>query len=72
MSQDLRSRLADVSVEGEPCSDNLAIVICTYFERHLERPEDDPESDYGWGEWTLRKTDEALDRIVAAIEDAAR
>jgi hypothetical protein len=68
-----REVLAAVDVEGgafcDP-SDNLSIVLCTYFSQHCDRPEDDEENEdnHYWGDWVCQKCDEALDRISAAVE----
>jgi hypothetical protein len=67
------NRLGGIPVEDCPRSDNLAIVLATYFSEHMDRPENDPENtDLGWGEWVLKKTDEALALIHAAVEKAAK
>lgn len=69
MSNDLKNKIACVPMGDNSMGDNLAIVLCTYFSDHLERPEDDPEYDTGWGEWVIAKSEEALDKIVAAIKE---
>lgn len=49
-------------------SDNLAIVLASYFSRHIDRPgEDVDDTETGWGKWVLQKTDEALDLIAEEI-----
>lgn len=65
----MRNRLGSVLVENDNShgiSDTLAIALCSYFEDHMDRPEDDPTDDeYGWGKWVVKKCDEALDLITA-------
>lgn len=54
--------------EASVMSDNLAIVLCSYFEGHVDRPEyDEIDPDKGWSKWALQKTDEALDIIAAEL-----
>jgi hypothetical protein len=64
----IRSRLSDAEVETTTSpsnpADTLGVVLCTYFSRHLDRPDDDLETDFGWGEWVIRKTEEALDLLA--------
>lgn len=68
----LRDDIAWVDVDvdelyGSGNSDNLATVLVSYFEEHLDKPEDSPVDDDrgGWSKWALDKTDAALDRIAA-------
>lgn len=56
-------------LENSQMADTLAIALCTYFEKHLECPEDDPVDDEkGWGVWVIGKTEEALGLIVVDID----
>lgn len=49
--------------------DNLAIALATYFERHEDRPHDDPPSpqNESWGKWVIEKTEDMLERIAAEV-----
>lgn len=80
MSSKLRRELGGFAVEEYSESshqplDNLAIVLCTYFSEHEERPIDDvdTESDDNsfWGEWVKKKTDEALELLEKQITNFA-
>lgn len=69
----LRNEIANVPMvvtgRSEWFTDNLAIAICTYWNEHMDRPEDDPiDEDYGWGKWVVEQYEATMDRIVAAVE----
>lgn len=67
-----RKRLRDLigSFDMEPevgGSDNLAIALCTYFEKMPDRPKDDPQTEHGWGRWT----EEQVNRVLDGLTDLA-
>ena len=66
---ELKNKLGMIHVEESGSSDNLGIVLISYFESHLDRPEDDEESESGWGVWAVEKADKALDRIIKELEN---
>lgn len=65
----LRNLIAGCHVEKDGMPDNLAIALCSYFEDHLGRPDDDdPASDEtGWGAWVSQKYEEAMDLITDEV-----
>ena len=66
-----RDLIGMIEVEDDPTSDNLAVVLCTYFEQHMARPDDDEvDGDLGWSPWTRDEADEALRRIGKAIYES--
>lgn len=62
--EQLRHVIGGVSVPG---ADNLAIVLCTYFTDHPDQPEDDPETEHGWGEWVEDQVDKTIHAIIEAV-----
>lgn len=64
-----RNVLSGISMEDDSRADCLAIVLCTYFSKHEDRPENDPEHDdnFHWGDWVIEKANKALDLIAAAL-----
>ena len=63
-----RNIVGNVAVEESHDTDNLAIVLASYFSGHINRPSDDPDdAELGWGEWVLEKTNAALDLIADEI-----
>ena len=65
--QNTISKISNFDVEEGVLVDNLAIVLVTYFERHLDRPDNDPETEHGWGEWAEQKANEAVELIADQI-----
>jgi hypothetical protein len=65
----LRNRLGGLLVEDDNSHgipDTLAIALCSYFEDHVDRPDDDPiDDELGWGKWVVAKVEAAIDRLVA-------
>ena len=63
----LKAQIGYLKVEDDPTSENLAVVLCCYFESHIARPIDDEnaeENDCGWTPWVSEQADNALDLIV--------
>ncbi|MGD9882306.1 MAG: hypothetical protein AB7F22_30175 [Reyranella sp.] len=69
MSDDIKQRLRNKigSVDMHECGDNLAIALCTYLSDDPRRPENDAETENGWGTWVEEQCNAALDRAVAAV-----
>lgn len=67
---DIKNSIGGIYVEDKHDSDNLSIVLCSYFSGHVDQPEDDPtdEDNGSWGEWVIQKEEEAIERIALGIE----
>lgn len=72
----IRNILGGVEIEGQrPATfadgcqfDNLAIMLCTYFDRHPDCPEDqENDEEMGWKPWVIDRCNETLDAIAAAV-----
>ena len=63
--------IADVPMgRDDVWADNLAIALCSYFDGHMGRPEDDEDDDEtGWGPWVIERVNEALEDIAAVARD---
>lgn len=69
--QKIRNAIGGFRPDNEPVSDNLAIMLCNHYTDHWERPENDPDTEDGWGEWVIEKTNEALDRLTDEVMSIA-
>jgi len=68
-TKELANKLGSTLLENKGFSDNLAIALCAYFERHMDRPDDDPETENGWGEWVENKCDEFLEILAKEVNE---
>lgn len=67
---ELRNTLAVVPMEPEKIwSDNLSIALASYFDGHVDCPDEPIDEKLGWKPWVMDCTDAALDRIVACLKD---
>ena len=62
-----RNIIGGIYLEGDSCSDNLAVALMCYFEHHIENPFDGQVDDHGNSKWASEKVDEALNRIAETI-----
>ena len=65
----LRSELGWFPMDADGKGDNLGIAIASYFERHEDRPDDDPDDPdcTGWGVWVLDRAREFEMRLAAFV-----
>jgi hypothetical protein len=50
--------------------DNLAIMLCTYFNDHPDCPEDQCiDDEYGWKPWVIEQTNRMLDAICKTVNN---
>jgi len=53
--------------------DNLAVALASYFEDHMDRPEDDEhDEELGWGVWVIEKTNAAIALIAKEVLEEIR
>lgn len=66
----IKRAIESCTVEDDYMADNIAIVLCTYFENHMNRPENDPkDDDKGWSKWVISKYEKAMKLIVKDITE---
>jgi hypothetical protein len=68
--QRVRNAISGTLVEHGPVHavfDNLAIALCTYFDEHPNRPDEETDEELHWTPWVLSKTNAALDAITDAV-----
>ena len=69
--EELKNLLGGLDIEeedGDVSHDNLTITLCSYFDRHLNKPDNNPiDDECGWEEWVVAKSDKALAIIIDAV-----
>ena len=66
LEQKIMDEIARFPVGNSPWADNIAIVLCTYFSDHPDRPENDvdDEDDCLWGEWVQDQYERVLNDLA--------
>jgi hypothetical protein len=66
---ELRNKIGSLPTRpSDEGGDNIAIALALYFDRHVDRPEDDlVDTELGWGTWVMEQTNAALDSIVETL-----
>lgn len=62
--------IGGIDAIADDYNDNLAIVLCSYFEGHLSRPDDDESTERTWGEWTERMCNDLIFRATSFIANS--
>lgn len=61
-----------VQLSDKEGDDNLAIALCTYFQDHSDRPEDDEDDDEGWTVWIRARYKDVERRIKEHLMAAGK
>ncbi len=57
-------------MEDDVSTDCLAVALCSYFDDHMDKPENDPVDDEkGWGEWVCGKYEKAQENILNEVAE---
>lgn len=65
--EDLRSLIANINAGDMMLADCVGVALASYFEDHIDLPNDDEIGEDGWSVWAMRQTNYTLDAIVDAI-----
>ena len=64
---ELRNLIANIDAGDSVLADCVGIALVSYFEGHIDLPDDEEIGDDGWKVWAIRQTNHTLDAIIAAI-----
>jgi len=65
-----RNNLAGIPLEQDWNGDNLICALCSYFEGHMNCPDEEVDEETGWKPWAVQKAYEALDFIVDEVDSS--
>jgi len=65
--EDLRNLIANIPAGDMMWADCVAIALASYFEGHIDLPNDAEIGEDGWKVWATMQTKHTLDAIVDAI-----
>lgn len=65
--EELRDLIANVSAGDMIPADCVGIALASYFEGHMNLPDDDEIGEDGWSIWAIAQTNHTLDAIVEAL-----
>lgn len=69
-NKDVGNIIANINMEDSYWSDNIGVALLSYFERHIDCPDDDKiDEDTGYSIWAMKQTDKVLERIGQVIND---
>lgn len=73
MADPLRGILGGVPAgDVDTCyTDNVAIALCTYFDDHPLKPEEE-EGEHGWTPWVVEQVNATLDAMADAARNAMK
>jgi len=64
--EEIRNKIGNLKISHNFMDDCLGIVLCEYFDSHLDRPDQEP-NETGWTDWVIEQTDIALDLIAEQL-----
>jgi hypothetical protein len=66
--KELIGAIASIEMEDKFGADNFATCIASYFESHIDCPDEPIDDELGWKPWAMKKTDFVLNSIADEVD----